>query len=218
MGSCCADSLTFCPVLYSDASSLRRYTFSEVRTTSQRFGAGLQSRFGWETGDVLALFTPNDVDIAPITFGTIWAGGVVSPFNNLYKAPELAAQLQSSGAKLLVTHPSCVAVAQEAARLAGLSNQCILLLGPVHPTLEFPHFSTINSSAKPGRKPAIDPKKDLAFLVYSSGTTGIPKGVMLSHENIVANVLQTHTIESDMTHWNRDRLIGFLPMFHIYGE
>lgn len=67
------------------------------------------------------------------------------------------------------------------------------------------------------RRQKINPAKDVAFLVYSSGTTGLPKGVMLSHRNIVANILQSNSIEGRNLSWKNDTLVAFLPFFHIYG-
>ena len=166
----------------------------------------------------MALFTPNSTEIAPVTFGTLWAGGVVCPFNNLYTVGELVSQLKSSQAKALTTHLACLEVAREAALLAGLPLERIILVGPQDTEGPFRHFSAVEASATEIQKVAINPKEDLAYLVYSSGTTGMPKGVMLTHENIIANVLQTAVMDEKQTHWSKDRTIGFLPMFHIYGE
>jgi long-subunit acyl-CoA synthetase (AMP-forming) len=60
--------------------------------------------------------------------------------------------------------------------------------------------------------------EDLAFLVYSSGTTGLPKGVMLTHRNIIANITQNSVVNTTFLEWTRDRSLGFLPMYHIYGR
>ena len=67
-------------------------------------------------------------------------------------------------------------------------------------------------------RPEIDPGEDLAFLVYSSGTTGLPKGVMLTHHNIVANMIQNAVVSRSFIDWRRDKALGFLPMYHIYGR
>lgn len=92
-------------------------------------------------------------------------------------------------------------------------------------TRRFKHFSTIRNLAGTNRyrRTRTDPKKDLAFLVYSSGTTGHPKGVMLSHENIVSNILQIKAGEAGNLTWDGgpdgkgDNILAFLPFFHIYG-
>lgn len=85
-------------------------------------------------------------------------------------------------------------------------------------TMKFKHFSSVRNLAGTSRyrKTKIDPKKDLAFLVYSSGTTGHPKGVMLSHSNIVSNVLMLKSGEGGNLSWKNDKLLAFLPFFHIY--
>ncbi len=161
-----------------------------------------------------------------LTLGALWAGGIVSPANPLYTADELAFQLRDSRAKGLVTQPANLPTALLAAKKAGLPVNRILLLG-THPntttttttTTQTPaHFTTIRTTHAT-TKPPILPSLDLAFLVYSSGTTGLPKGVTLTHHNMVANLLQASFIEAHQwrTHPSPITQLGILPFFHIYG-
>lgn len=172
----------------------------------------------WQKGDVLGLFTPNCIDFPPIVWGTHFAGGIVSPANPGYTVDELAFQLKDSGAKGLITQLSQLEVALEAAKRVGIPEDRIALIGDErHPEHRIKHFTSVRNTEgiqKWSRAP-VDPDKDLAFIVYSSGTTGYPKGVMLSHRNIVANVLQCTSGEPSLS--SEDSILTFLPFFHIYG-
>lgn len=204
----------------------RYYTFLEAKEASLQFGKGLQNNYGWQHGDVLALFTPNSIDIPIVSWGTHWAGGVVSPANPAYTPDELAYQLTDSGAKLLVTQLPLLATALKAAEASGIPLGRIILIGDQQDCDgRFPHFTSIRGGpGKSYQKAIIKPESDLAFLVYSSGTTGLPKGVMLSHRNIVANILQMHVGDGGNLSWNSgsdgkgDRVLGVLPFYHIYGQ
>ncbi|KAI1614576.1 phenylacetyl-CoA ligase [Exophiala viscosa] len=204
-------------VVLVDVSARKQHTFQDVRQTAERFGRGLRHHWNWQKGDVMAIFSPNNVDIAPVTFGSQWAGGVVCPFNNQYTAAELASQLSSSRSKAMATHVACLEVAKEAALLVGLSMDRIILVGDHDPKGLVKHYSSLLNDSTAVTKATINPEDDVAFLVYSSGTTGLPKGVMLTHKNIVANVLQVTAMDLGEVDWREDRYVGFLPMYHIYG-
>ncbi|KAK5059576.1 hypothetical protein LTR69_006165 [Exophiala sideris] len=117
----------------------------------------------------------------------------------------------------MATHVACLEVAKEAALLAGMSTDRIILVGDHDPKGIVKHYSSLLYDSTAVTKVAIDPEEDVAFLVYSSGTTGLPKGVMLTHRNIVANVLQVTAMDLGEVDWRTDRYVGFLPMYHIYG-
>ncbi|TVY82768.1 putative 4-coumarate--CoA ligase [Lachnellula suecica] len=202
------------------------YTYAQVRSTALDFGKGLKALWGWKKGDVLALYTPNCIDTPSVIWGTHWAGGIVSPANPGYTVEELAFQLKDSGAKAVATQKPFLESVREACKKVGIEEDRIILIGDERDsTNRFKYFTNIRntSGATRFRKAKIDPKKDLAFLVYSSGTTGHPKGVMLSHTNIVSDVMM-HAVGEDGNlscqggkDNKGDKVLAFLPFFHIYG-
>ncbi|KAI9855326.1 MAG: putative NRPS-like protein biosynthetic cluster [Vezdaea acicularis] len=209
-----------------DPDTKRSYTYEDVRNMAIDFGKGLKSLWDWHKNDVLALFTSNCIDTPAIIWGCHWAGGIVSPANPGYTVEELAFQLKDAGAKAVVTQLPQLEVVQAAARSVGIPEDRIILMGDeTDKTRAFKHFRSIRNTSETSkyRRSKIDPKKDLAFLVYSSGTTGHPKGVMLSHYNIVANVLMLEAGEEGHLTWSGgsngdgDRVLAMLPFFHIYG-
>ncbi|RFU28436.1 hypothetical protein B7463_g7925, partial [Scytalidium lignicola] len=211
-------------VIYSDYDTGHSYTFRNVRDLSIKFGAGLRAKHQWKNGNVVALFSPNDVDYPVVMWGTHWAGGTVSLINPNYTVSELQFQLVDSGAKLLITHQALLPTVLKVAKKIGFPESKIFLLGDMESvrSLEFKHFKTVVSPV-PLRKPVIDPKVDLSFLIYSSGTTGKPKGVMLTHSNIISNILMKALCHNGNLSWkggpndSGDSVIGFLPFFHSYG-
>lgn len=210
----------FATVIYRDPDTGRSYTYAQVKETAIDFGKGLKAVWDWQKGDVIGLFTPNSIDIPAVVWGTHWAGGIPSPANPGYTAAELAFQLKDSGAKALITQKQCLKAACEAAKMAGIPGDRIILIGDERDeTSRFKHFTNLRniSGATRYRRTKSNPKKDLAFLVYSSGTTGHPKGVMLSHENIVSNILMMRAGEGGNLLWQNDRVVSFLPFYHIYG-
>jgi 4-coumarate--CoA ligase len=126
--------------------------------------------------------------------------------------------LQNSGAKALATQLPLIENARKAAQKSGLPEDRIILLGGGRDEWsQFRHFTSLGNSAglpRHGRVKVNDPAKELAFLAYSSGTTGLPKGVMLTHRNLVSNLLMG-LAASPVT--GEDRLLAFLPFYHIYG-
>ncbi|KAF1949606.1 4-coumarate-CoA ligase-like protein [Byssothecium circinans] len=214
-------------VIYLDPYTKRSYTYAQVKSTAIEFGKGLKHLWDWQKGDVLALYTPNCIDTPAVTWGTHWAGGVLSPANPAYTVDELAFQLKDSGARALVTQLPFIKNAQEAAKKVGIPLERIIVIGdardPSHATKHFTSIRNTSGSARYRRTKATKPAEDLAFLVYSSGTTGHPKGVMLTHRNIVSNTMMIKAGEGGKLSWQGgptgegDKLLAFLPFFHIYG-
>lgn len=191
----------------------RKKTYRDVVNESKRFAAGLASR-GYKKGDVLVINSPNKPEYPIIIHGACMLGGVVSPTSPQHTAEELAGQLMDSKAKFLVTVPALLPVAHQAATLANLPTEDIIVVHEEDVPGPYSQYHDMLPEAVALPKVHIDPKVDCAILPYSSGTTGKPKGVRLSHRNLVANLLQIAAVEKLTT---EDTLIAVLPFFHIYG-
>jgi len=163
--------------------------------------AGLADR-GVGRGDVVALCAPNAPVYAVVFHAVAALGAVVTTVNPAYTAQEMGFQLRNAGAKLAIV----AAAFADRAREAGAGD--VLVLGDAA-------FEDL-LAAEPPDPPLPDAAgpRDLVALPYSSGTTGLPKGVMLSHRNVVANLCQIREVQ---TLGEDDTVIGVLPFFHIYG-
>jgi long-chain acyl-CoA synthetase len=190
-------------------------TYEELVARAAALAAGL-ARFGVRRGDRVAFFLPNSPALIVAYFGSWMAGAAGVPCNPMSKAAELAYQLRDAAPSLLVTDESLARVAIEAAGPPGV---------PVFVAVERPHGGGLPAGAAPwtellaspaGFEPVdIDPAEDLALLLYTGGTTGVPKGAMLTHRNIVVNTVQFATWYGfDEGH---ERSIAALPLFHSGG-
>jgi acyl-CoA synthetase (AMP-forming)/AMP-acid ligase II len=191
-----------------DGPSGRTLTFGQLAGGVQRVAAGLAAR-GFGKGDVLAIYSPNLPEYALAFYGTAAAGGAATTINPLYTVDELAFQLQDAGARFLVTVPPFLDRAREAAARTGVDE--VFVFGEAEGATPF--ASLLAAGGQPSAV-AIDPANDLVALPYSSGTTGLPKGVMLTHRNLVANLCQ---FQDALATGAGERLIAVLPFFHIYG-
>lgn len=176
--------------------------------------AGALAAKGFGVGDVVALHSPNLPAYVTVFHGLLRAGVTVTTVNALASAPEITKQLVDSGARLMITVSPLFAAGEAGAKGAGLDDeQLIVLDGSPEGAAE--HVSLADLLDEPHPAPAVsfDPATHLAVLPYSSGTTGRPKGVMLTHTNLVANVLQS--LETGVG--PDDVVPCILPFFHIYG-
>ncbi len=193
---------------FIDAPSGRTLTYRGWAQAVRAAAAGLARR-GLRKGDVFAIYSPNLPEYAVAFHAVTLIGGVVTTINPLYTASELSHQLQDAGARYLVTVPPCLGKAEQAAREAGVRE--VFVFGEAEGATPF--ASLLAKESDPPQV-TIDPRHDLVVLPYSSGTTGLPKGVMLTHYNLVANLLQTNCA---LTLGEHDTMLGVLPFFHIYG-
>ncbi|KAG0646945.1 putative 4-coumarate-ligase 1 [Hyphodiscus hymeniophilus] len=203
-------------VIYQCPTTGRNYTYASLKRTTELFGTGLRSHWKWQKGDVLALFAQNCIDTPAVTWGCHWAGGVVSPANPAYTARELGHHLRDSGARALFTQKNLLGTALKAASEAGMPRERIVLIGDDRDR-GVRHVTEILGERLEGSRTKLDPGSDLAFLVYSSGTTGLPKGVMLTHLNVVSNLFMVNSSEGALLQWNKDKILSVLPYYHIYG-
>jgi acyl-CoA synthetase (AMP-forming)/AMP-acid ligase II len=191
-----------------DGPTGRILTYAELSDAIRRAASGL-NRLGFRKGEILALCSPNLPEYAVAFHAVALLGGAVSPINPLYTADEIAQQIQDSGAAFVLTAPALAERVLQAAKGSAVRER--LVFGEA-PGMK-PFASLLQSDGVPPEV-AIHPGEDLVALPFSSGTTGVPKGVMLTHRNLVANLLQAHA----MRHIAEDDVLCcVLPMFHIYG-
>jgi 4-coumarate--CoA ligase len=189
-----------------DGPSGRTYTYSQLRDLIHRFAGGLAAR-GFGRGDTLGLMAPNLPEYAIVFHGVAVAGGTVTTINPTYGAEEVRFQLLDAGASMLVTIGLFAETASAA--IEGTPITEVLTLDGAEGT-----GNALALLGEPIEQVTIDPREDVVVLPYSSGTTGLPKGVMLTHYNLVANMAQ---IEPLFKLRDSEVALAFLPFFHIYG-
>lgn len=184
-------------------------TGAELVDQVRRLAGGLTAR-GLGQGVTVAIMAPNMPDYCVAFHGVAWAGGTVTPVNPSYTAYEVKHQLQDAGATVLITAPACLELARAAA--ADSSVDTIILMGGEGDGDVFP-LSVMMGGPLETQAP-VDLDRHPAALPYSSGTTGLPKGVILTHRSMSTNVdqiLEVFQIEPG------EPTVVFLPFFHIYG-
>lgn len=186
-----------------------QYTYQELSDAIHAFAGGMAAR-GLSKGDVIALMSPNTPEFAVVFHGAAVAGITVTTLNPTYTADELRHQLTDSGAKIMVAYGMTVPLA--AAAIEGTAVTEIISIGDAPEGSDATPLS--ECFADPIEQVEVDVDDQVVVLPYSSGTTGLAKGVMLTHKNLVANLAQTqHAVSLD----DGDALLAVLPFFHIYG-
>lgn len=215
----------------------RTYSYAETLDGANRVACGL-SALGYGPGDRIGLFLPNVPHYVAAYYGILKLGATVVNFSPLYTADELAHQVADSGTRLLFT-VSATALLPTALGVLDKSALERLVVGSVAGALppakslfyrlfrgkevaKRPHdsritaFSALIHNDGACAAPAIDPERDIALLQYTGGTTGTPKGAMLTHQNLSANARQVAAIDPQPD--AEDRIIGVLPLFHVFAN
>jgi len=193
-----------------DGTSGTETTYGELVERINAFAGALAAR-GVGVGTVIGLLCPNTPAFAIVFHGILRAGATVTTINSLYTPDEIENQLRDAGAEWLITVSPLLEGAALAATHAGLTEDHVIVLdgAPGHESL-----TDLLAEGAAAPTADFDPATHLAVLPYSSGTTGLPKGVMLTHRNLVANVEQTKKVIGLA---ETDRVLAVLPFYHIYG-
>ncbi|MDX2210734.1 MAG: long-chain fatty acid--CoA ligase [Sphingopyxis sp.] len=215
----------------------RRFSYREMAAQAARLAVGLQ-RLGIAKGDRVGLFLPNVPHYVAAYYGALIAGATVVNFSPLYTVEELAAQVEDSGTGLLFTL-SATALLPTALKVLDRSSLNQLVVGSVAEVLPpvksalfrlfkrrevtvvpaDPRITSYAALLGHGSEPApvaINAEQDIALIQYTGGTTGTPKGAMLTHQNLTANARQVNAVDPD--HAAPDRILGVLPMFHVFAN
>lgn len=215
----------------------RGYTYAEVQSLAQRAAAGLQ-RLGVKKGTRVGLLLPNCPYSIIAYFGVLLAGGIVVNYSPLYAAPQLRDQVEDSGTEIMVTL-NLELLYPKVAPMVG--NTCLrqLIVGSLPDVLPFPKnllypiakrkdlyrgprkandvaFRDLLQNDGKFTPVEVDPERDVAVLQYTGGTTGVPKGAMLTHANLYANAHQA-LLWLEGAEWGRERMLGVLPFFHVFA-
>ena len=211
----------------------KRMTYKDIREASDHFAAGLQAR-GVRKGDRVALLLPNSPQFIIAYYGILKAGAVIVPLNPLYTERELTFHLTNSGAEMIVTIPMFL---DDAVPLVGQTPLRHVVCSPLAEFLPFPlslgqgfsenrmvrsvdltnivYFRSLLNQPLPANwQPEPVSPDDMAVLIYSGGTTGVAKGIMLSHYSLVANA---HQLQAWVNMGPEERMLAVLPLFHGFG-
>jgi long-chain acyl-CoA synthetase len=215
-------------------------TYRDLDSLTRDFAAWLQNDAGLQKGDRVALMMPNVLQYPIALFGTLRAGMVVVNTNPLYTARELEHQLKDSGAKVILILENFAHVLQEVVAHTDLRKVLVTAVGDM---LGAPKSWIVNFVVRHKRKqvrpwhiegamdfrdalaagrraelaPVSPVHEDVAFLQYTGGTTGVSKGAMLTHRNIISNVLQAQAWIGHIFPKEPCTLITPLPLYHIFG-
>ncbi|KAL9109787.1 MAG: hypothetical protein Q9227_005656 [Pyrenula ochraceoflavens] len=206
---------------YTNGLTKEHLSYKDVKSNTTYLSTALVKNYGLQQGQTISLFSPNSIWYPVAVLGSLRAGGVASGASPAYNVEEMTYALKTADAKFLMTMPDSMKVAAAAAKNAGIPRERVFLLEG-----EMDGFTTVKQLIDLGKKYGesgqipqfrIPPQKKngdvCALLSFSSGTTGLPKAVMISHQNVIA---QCHQIQQ-ITPPDLKKILGVLPFFHITG-
>ncbi|MFD4605900.1 4-coumarate--CoA ligase family protein [Streptomyces sp. NPDC058464] len=197
-----------------DAADGVRTTYRDLIDRVDATAGALAAR-GIGVGAVVGLLAPNSSLFATAFHGILRAGATATTINALFTAHDIAKQLTDAKATMLITVTALLPQAQQAAEAVGITPERLIVLdGDGESASGHPNADDLLAHKAPAPQVDFDPATHLAVLPYSSGTTGNPKGVMLTHRNLVANVAQIRPL---LAMGSDDKILAVLPFFHIYG-
>ncbi|KAI7876378.1 acetyl-CoA synthetase-like protein [Lichtheimia hyalospora FSU 10163] len=197
-----------------DGLTGRGLTYAQVKHRAERLAAAWQDKVGLKQGDIVAVFAPNQYDTVVLYLSLLGAKCTITPGNPYYTENEFLHQIINSGARALVTVRTLLPTLLKVCTNAGtIPKEHIFVFGESDGNDE---SSTRHVKFPLQDAHCIDPRNDVAFINYSSGTTGLAKGVMLTHHNIISQVFVQLAKDREIDK-DTDIGIGFLPLYHIYG-
>ncbi|XP_044255783.1 4-coumarate--CoA ligase-like isoform X1 [Tribolium madens] len=203
-------------------NTTKSYTFGEIYNKSLALAGVLHNKFQLNRGDIVAVVLPNVPDFPIVFLGTIQAGLVVTTVNPYYTPDEMAVQLADSDSKLIFTIRELMPVINKCTKILG--RKIPTVLAEIKPSDSMPvdciKLSKLCDIRNSSISDFLNPD-DVALLPYSSGTTGLSKGVQLTHKNVVSNLYQMSSpdflVNLETKSNFQDVIPVFLPLFHIYG-
>ncbi|KAM9978398.1 hypothetical protein ACTFIY_012163 [Dictyostelium cf. discoideum] len=216
-------------VLLVDGLTFKEYSSHFVADTIEKVAHGL-NKLNIKKGDVVGLILPNLPEYVPIFYGTLLMGGITSVVNPDYTIEELSQTLATVSPRYLAVTLVVYEKIKKDLKIFFPSVEKVILFDIAGQTTKeidqltlgnkdgdiMSFNQLINNNGKDYPIVTIEPKKDIAVIPFSSGTTGLFKGICLSHYNLVSNTLQTQTIETS-TYKKNDTVMGILPFFHSFG-
>ncbi|TVY38059.1 4-coumarate--CoA ligase-like [Lachnellula occidentalis] len=206
---------------FTNVTTQERLSYVDVKQYSTWLSSALAKRCGMHAKDVVAIFSPNTIWYPVAMFGVSRLGGIICGASPSYNAEEMTTALTVAAAKFLFTVPSCIEIAEASAQKSGIPKKNIILLEGkvkgyqnlmqlIHIGKELGSLGQAQGFRYSGGQTAANV---CAFLGFTSGTTGVPKAVMISHRNVIAQCLQVQAV----TPSDHKKILAALPLYHITG-